>query len=64
MTWRSSSRRVGSWTLPPSPPSCAPSERRALRSLRRVGDLLDNLDEIAGDAAITPETVRHALELA
>ena len=37
---------------------------RALRSLRRVGDLLDDLDEIAGSAAISVETVRQALELA
>jgi hypothetical protein len=37
---------------------------RAQRSLRRVGDLLDNLDEIAGGGAVSAETVRQALELA
>jgi hypothetical protein len=37
---------------------------RAQRSLRRVSDLLDDLDEIAGGAAVTAETVRQALELA
>ena len=37
---------------------------RALRSLRRVSDLLDDLDEIAGSATISVETVRQALELA
>jgi hypothetical protein len=37
---------------------------RSLRSLRRVGDLLDELREIAGRHSITAETVRQALELA
>ena len=37
---------------------------RALRSLRRVEDLLDDLDEIAGSGAVSAETVRQALELA
>lgn len=37
---------------------------RALRSLRRVDDLLADLDDIAEGGPITAETVRHALELA
>lgn len=37
---------------------------RSLRSLRRVGDLLEELREIAGGSPISAETVRHALELA
>ena len=37
---------------------------RALRSLRRVEDLLDDLDEIAGSGAVSAEAVRQALELA
>jgi hypothetical protein len=37
---------------------------RALRSLRRVGDLLDELDQIAGGKVVTPDTVRLALEIA
>jgi hypothetical protein len=37
---------------------------RSLRSLRRVGDLLEELREIAGKSPISAETVRQALELA
>ena len=37
---------------------------RAQRSLRRVADLLEDLDEIAGGGEVTAETVRQALELA
>jgi len=37
---------------------------RALRSLRRVGDLLDDLDELADGGPVSVETVRLALELA
>lgn len=37
---------------------------RAQRSLRRVGDLLAELDEIAGGGSVSAETVREALELA
>jgi hypothetical protein len=37
---------------------------RSLRSLRRVGDFLDELKEISGRSPITAETVRQALELA
>ena len=37
---------------------------RALRSLRRVGDLLDHLDELADGAPVQADTVRQALELA
>ena len=37
---------------------------RALRSLRRVEDLLDQLGELAGRGEVGAETVRQALELA
>jgi DNA transposition AAA+ family ATPase len=37
---------------------------RAVRSIRRVMDLLDELNDVAGDEAITSETVREVMQLA
>jgi hypothetical protein len=37
---------------------------RSIRSLRRVGDLLDDLVALSGGSAITPALVQQALELA